>query len=115
MQEECKNSFGVSLSKTLSNLIMLFTKLRTLPVLRKEGALNITLKPEELLKPIVDKFHFQGVHSSQMTLWIAYGYLVYPEALAIPGAVELVKLVLSESFLFPVFRNTVLLNSLLFI
>ncbi len=54
MQEEFK-SLSASLGKTLVNLVMLYNKLRTVQILRKEGALNITLKPEDMAKPIIDK------------------------------------------------------------
>jgi hypothetical protein len=58
MQEEFK-SLSASLGKTLVNLMPLYTKLRTVPMLRKEGAINITLKPEDMAKPIIDKVNIR--------------------------------------------------------
>ncbi len=37
----------------------LYTKLRTINLLRKEGALNITLKPEDMARPVADKVYIQ--------------------------------------------------------
>jgi hypothetical protein len=54
MQDEFK-TLTSSLGKTLVNLLPIYSKLRTVPTLRKEGAINIGLKPEEMTKPIVDK------------------------------------------------------------
>jgi hypothetical protein len=54
MQDELK-SLNTSLGKTLINLFTLYAKLRAVTILRKEGALNLTLKPEEMSKPVTDK------------------------------------------------------------
>jgi hypothetical protein len=44
-------------------------------------------------------------HSSQVYVWLAYGFLLCPETLALPGAIELVAAVLKEGFAIPVFRE----------
>lgn len=43
------------MGKALLSLMMPYMKARSINALRKEGALNITLKPEEMLKPVMDQ------------------------------------------------------------
>jgi len=104
MQEEFK-TLTTSLGRTLTNVMQLYTKIRTIPVMRKDGALNITLKPEEMAKPITDKFHYQAIYSGDISNWILFGFLLCPETLSLPGAVDLCKFAMSESFVVPVARN----------
>lgn len=106
MQDEFK-SLSSSMGKTLVNLMAMYTKLRTVNMLRKEGSLNIFLKPEEMCRPIVDKYHYQIPKSDAIGNWILFGFLLVPETLSLPSAVELCKMALSESFVWPVHRNTV--------
>ena len=54
MQEEFK-SLSASLGKTLVNFVPLFSRLKQIQQLRKEGAFNIAVKPEDMAKPITDK------------------------------------------------------------
>lgn len=44
-------------------------------------------------------------HSSQVYVWLAYGFLLCPETLALPGAVDLLATVLKEGYAIPVFRE----------
>lgn len=106
MQDEFR-PLNSSLGKTLINLLPLYTKLKTVTLLRKEGTLNLTLKPEDMAKPVVDKFHYQLVNSNNMYLWIIFGFLMCPETLALPGAIDLCKLALTDGFVVPIFRNSV--------
>lgn len=106
MQDELR-AIGTPLGNTLVNLMPLYAKIRTVTLLRKEGSLNITLKPEEMGRPTIDKFHFQMMHDSQLYLWITFGFLICPEALAANGAVELLKMVLNDGYVTPVFKGTV--------
>eukprot|EP01114_Cavostelium_apophysatum_P008095 TRINITY_DN2037_c0_g1_i3.p1 TRINITY_DN2037_c0_g1~~TRINITY_DN2037_c0_g1_i3.p1 ORF type:complete len:968 (+),score=390.05 TRINITY_DN2037_c0_g1_i3:690-3593(+) len=105
MQDEFK-PLNTSLGKTLVTLLPLYMKIRTITILRKEGAINIALKPEDMPKPVSDKFHFQLDHASSMYLWITYGFLLCPETLSLPGAMDLCKFALSEGQVTPVFRGT---------
>jgi hypothetical protein len=121
LQEEFKGSVGTSMGKILTNLIGVYSKLRTIPLIRfsllfffffskfirKEGLLSISLKPEEMAKPVTDKvlirthlslfhtfqLHYQAQLSYQMHCWISYGLLLCPEALGNPVALELCKMV----------------------
>lgn len=54
MQDEFK-PLSNFIGKILNNLTFIYSKIRTIPSLRKEGVLNITLKPEDMNKPITDK------------------------------------------------------------
>jgi len=99
MQEEFR-PMTQCLGKTVANLMQIYMKLRTVSQLRKEGTLSLTLKPEEMAKPITDKFHFSMIQSENITLWIVYGLLVCPEAFAVAGTTDLCKLALSEGFVF---------------
>jgi len=105
MQDDFR-PLNTSLGKTLVNLMPLYAKIKTVVLLRKEGTLSVTLKPEEMSKPITDKFHFELIHSNNLTLWITYGFLLCPETLALPGAIDLLKLVLSDAYVTPIFRAT---------
>lgn len=54
MQEDFK-SINNAVGKALLNIFPVYSKLRTVTMMRKEGALNITLKPEDMAKPIREK------------------------------------------------------------
>lgn len=104
MQEELKG-ISTPLGKTLIGFFLAYSKARNIPILRKEGVLNITLKPEDIGKPIIDKFHYQLIYVPKLHLAIMYGFLLCPEALGQQGGVELLKLLLSEGFMTPVYQN----------
>ena len=104
MQEEFK-SLSASLGKTLVNLMPLYTKLKQVQQLRKEGALNITIVPADITKPITDKFHFQMSFSSQLYNWIVFGFLMCPETLAIPGALELLSVALKDAYVTQIVKD----------
>eukprot|EP01119_Soliformovum_irregulare_P005153 TRINITY_DN1660_c0_g1_i1.p1 TRINITY_DN1660_c0_g1~~TRINITY_DN1660_c0_g1_i1.p1 ORF type:complete len:1147 (-),score=374.72 TRINITY_DN1660_c0_g1_i1:168-3608(-) len=107
MQDELR-TLTPTMTNTLISFFPLYSKMRTVAVLRKEGALSITLKPEEMTRPVTDKSIVQLGLDSQMTLWIVFGYLICPEALVPPGAIDLLKTALQEGFSLPLIRNVVL-------
>lgn len=59
MQDELK-TLASSLGKTLSGLIFLYSKGRSIQMLRKESTINITLKPEDMSKPTSGKVKFKS-------------------------------------------------------
>lgn len=94
-----------AMGKVLVSLMMPYMKIRFINTLRKEGALNITLKPEELVKPAMDQARIELALASKMYLWIVYGFICTPGAFALQGSVELAKFALSEGYLTPVFKE----------
>lgn len=93
------------MGKALMPLMMSYMKSRTINALRKEGALNLVLKPEEITRPIQDQGRLDLALASKVHQWIVYGFLCTPGTLGTPGAVDLAKYALSEGFLTPVFRD----------
>eukprot|EP01112_Ceratiomyxa_fruticulosa_P019008 TRINITY_DN6153_c0_g1_i1.p1 TRINITY_DN6153_c0_g1~~TRINITY_DN6153_c0_g1_i1.p1 ORF type:complete len:1157 (-),score=241.56 TRINITY_DN6153_c0_g1_i1:17-3487(-) len=93
------------MGKALMSTMMSYMKSRTITALRKDGALNLTLKPEELGRPAQDPGRLDLVLTSRVQQWVLYGFLLVPGALGLPGSVDYVKFVLSEGYLLPVFRD----------
>jgi NCK-associated protein 1 len=94
-----------AMGKALMPFMMSYMKCRTINILRKEGAINLTLKPEEITRPIQDQGRVDLAIASKVYQWIVYGFLCTPGTLGTPGAVDLAKFALSEAFLTPVFRD----------
>jgi hypothetical protein len=78
---------------------------RTINGLRKDGALNLTLKPEEMTRPITDRYRLELSMTNRMYQWLIYGFLCTPGTFALPGAVDFTKFVISEGFMMPIFRD----------
>jgi hypothetical protein len=55
-----------SMGKVLMSLMMPYMKTRSINTLRKEGALNITLKPEDLAKPTMDQARIELALASKV-------------------------------------------------
>lgn len=64
MQDELK-TLASSLGKTLSGLIFLYSKGRSIQMLRKESTINITLKPEDMSKPTSGKVKFLNLSKKE--------------------------------------------------
>eukprot|EP00026_Physarum_polycephalum_P000270 Phypoly_transcript_00270.p1 GENE.Phypoly_transcript_00270~~Phypoly_transcript_00270.p1 ORF type:complete len:988 (-),score=126.97 Phypoly_transcript_00270:2585-5365(-) len=94
-----------SMGKVLLSLMMPYMKTRSINTLRKEGALNITLKPEDLAKPAMDQARIELSLASKMYLWIIYGFICTPGVFGQPGSVDLAKFALAEGYLTPVFKD----------
>lgn len=109
MQEELK-AVAPNFGKSIVNVVLPYSRMRNIPTLRSEGTLNITSKPEDLPKPVTDKFIFAMSHGSEMFNWIVWGFLLFPDALAVPGCMDLLKNALSEAYCFPVWRGVVSLT-----
>ncbi len=54
------------MSKVLLTLMMPYMKTRTINTLRKEGALNLTLKPEDMTKPAMDQSRIELAMASKV-------------------------------------------------
>eukprot|EP01116_Phalansterium_solitarium_P020789 TRINITY_DN6234_c0_g1_i1.p1 TRINITY_DN6234_c0_g1~~TRINITY_DN6234_c0_g1_i1.p1 ORF type:complete len:614 (-),score=205.63 TRINITY_DN6234_c0_g1_i1:120-1961(-) len=106
-QEDLKN-LGNLMARALSSLQMTYLKMRTYTSLRKEGTLSLTLKPEQMAYPVVDKFRHQLCHAENIYLSIMYAALLVPECLAGPGVPELLKFALSEGYVTTISKGTVL-------
>lgn len=57
------------MGKALLSLVMPYMKSRTINSLRKEGALNITLKPEEMTKPAMDQARIDLANASKVSFY----------------------------------------------
>ena len=58
------------MGKVLISLMMPYMKTRSISTLRKEGALNITLKPEDLAKPAMDQARIELALASKVRYYI---------------------------------------------
>lgn len=94
-----------AMGKVLVSLVMPYMKTRSINTLRKEGALNITLKPEDMSKPAMDQARIELSLASKMYLWIIFGFLCTPGVFVLPGSIDLAKFALSEGFLAPIFKD----------
>jgi hypothetical protein len=54
MQDEFR-TVNNAIGKALLNIYPTYAKLRTVTMMRKDSALNITLKPEDMAKPLTEK------------------------------------------------------------
>jgi len=104
LQDEFR-AINDAMGKALVPLLMPYMKCRTINSLRKEGALSLILKPEELTRPVQDQARLDIASASKMYQWIIYGFLCAPGTFALPGAIDLAKFALSEGFATPVFRE----------
>lgn len=55
-----------AMGKVLVSLVMPYMKTRSINTLRKEGALNITLKPEDMSKPAMDQARIELALASKV-------------------------------------------------
>jgi hypothetical protein len=82
--------------QSVVSLLPSYTKLNNLDQLRKEGTLNITLNPEKLALPSQEMTQIDILAKDKMYAWVIYGQLFCPEELAIPGAFDICRVVLSQ-------------------
>jgi hypothetical protein len=76
LQEDYR-SLGPKVVALLANLFPNFIKTRTPMVLRKEGALSITLVATKLAQPAVAAVHTDIMRAPKTLLWFAFGSDVY--------------------------------------
>eukprot|EP01133_Synstelium_polycarpum_P006513 gene6513-7543_t len=94
-----------AIGQVLMSLEPTYVKRRFITQLRRDGALNLILKPEDIARPIQDQYRIDLAYASRMHQWILYGFLFAPGTLHTPQSVELVKFALSEGFNLPVFKD----------
>ncbi|KYQ89693.1 component of SCAR regulatory complex [Tieghemostelium lacteum] len=94
-----------SIGKVLMSLEPTYQKRRIITLLRKDGALNLTLKPEDIARPVQDQYRIELAYASTIYQWILYGFLFAPGTLNTPQAIELVRYALTEGFNLPVFKE----------
>ncbi|EFA80340.1 component of SCAR regulatory complex [Heterostelium album PN500] len=94
-----------SIGHVLMSLEPTYAKRKLITQLRRDGALNLILKPEDIARPVQDQYRIDLTYASRMNQWILYGYLFAPGSLTTPQSIELVKFALSEGFNLPVFKD----------
>jgi NCK-associated protein 1 len=88
------------LGRSLQNHLLMFSRARTVATLRKEGTLNLTLKPEDCTKPVIDQFLLQIHLVPKLTEWVQWVALAAPHSLH--HMADLAKIVLSDVWRAPV-------------
>ncbi|KAF2077623.1 hypothetical protein CYY_001086 [Polysphondylium violaceum] len=96
-----------TIGTALSSFESTYAKRRVITQLRKDGALNLILKPEDIARPVQDQYRIELAYASRIYQWILYGYLFAPGTLNTPSSIELVRFTLAEGFSLPVFKDIV--------
>ncbi|GAM28510.1 hypothetical protein SAMD00019534_116860 [Acytostelium subglobosum LB1] len=94
-----------AIGHTLLSVEATYSKRRLITQLRRDGALNLILKPEDIARPIQDQYRTDLTFASRVYQWVIFGYLIAPGALTTPNTIELLKAALSEGFNLPVYRE----------
>eukprot|EP01132_Coremiostelium_polycephalum_P004043 gene4043-5061_t len=94
-----------SIGQVLMSLEPTYAKRRVITQLRKDGALNLILKPEDIARPVQDQYRIDLAYAGRMNQWILYGFLFAPGTLSTPQAVELARFALTEGFNVPVYKD----------
>ncbi|GAM26866.1 hypothetical protein SAMD00019534_100410 [Acytostelium subglobosum LB1] len=94
-----------TIGTVLASLEPTYAKRRFITQLRRDGALNLILKPEDIARPIQDQYRTDMLYASRIHQWILYGHLVAPGTLSTPNSIELVKFALSEGYNLPVYKE----------
>lgn len=99
--------FGARVLNFLSGLYMSYIKSRTPSVLRKEGAINITIQPAKLSLPVNTTGHLDLIRSHKYFQWFTFGFLLQPEDLGSnPGdAFNQLKGIINDTLHVQLFRN----------
>ncbi|KAH3758257.1 component of SCAR regulatory complex [Pelomyxa schiedti] len=96
---------STTIGAALNELKQAFSASRNLMDLRKNEALNISLKPGKMTEPVQDQLRFDLQVTENMHNWIIYGYLVCPQTLTQTNAVPLLTEALTEAFVLPVYYD----------
>jgi len=91
-----------ALSKAILALSKFYVQSRTVPFLRESSTLSIILKPEDVSKPVIDKFHLQMLFNRRMPTWILFGLISCPESMASQPVVDALKSALSEGWVYTI-------------
>jgi len=101
MAEDTKG-LQAALSKAVVSLTKFYTQSRLVQHLRESSTLSIILKPEDLSKPVIDKFHLQMLYNRRISQWILFGLISCPEAMASQPVVDILKSALSEGWVYTI-------------
>eukprot|EP00698_Gefionella_okellyi_P004813 TRINITY_DN14453_c0_g1_i1.p1 TRINITY_DN14453_c0_g1~~TRINITY_DN14453_c0_g1_i1.p1 ORF type:complete len:1107 (-),score=271.51 TRINITY_DN14453_c0_g1_i1:31-3351(-) len=97
------------IANTLLALTTSYTRGFDYEQLRNVGTLSLTLSPEHMQFPAVDPLLMDLQYRERMYNWIIFGYLVVPTELYMPGALDLLRMAMSDGFIASVYRNEHLL------
>ncbi|EGC34074.1 component of scar regulatory complex [Dictyostelium purpureum] len=104
IQEEFR-AINDSIGQALFSFESTYAKRRVITQLRKDGALNLILKPEDIARPVQDQYRIELAYAGHIYQWILYGYLFAPGCLTTQNSIDLAKFVLSEGFYLPVYKE----------
>jgi hypothetical protein len=98
---------GSKLGTGLLTLKEALLKFQSVPELRKDGLLSLTLKPEQMKSPSHDIALYDALSISKMSQWISWICLLIPEEFATKeGALYgLLRVALSNAYVLPVYRD----------
>ncbi|KAK5577165.1 hypothetical protein RB653_002103 [Dictyostelium firmibasis] len=94
-----------AIGNALSSFELNYAKRRVITQLRKDGALNLILKPEDIARPVQDSYRIELAYAGRIQQWILFGYLFAPGTLGTTQSIELVRFTLSECFYLSVFKE----------
>jgi hypothetical protein len=104
LQEDYR-SLGPKVTALLLGMFPNFIKARTPMVLRKEGALSITLLATKLAQPAVAAVHTDIARAPKTLLWFAFGLMLSPEDLGGANVMDQLKLIIADSLHLHLFRD----------
>ncbi|EGG24359.1 component of SCAR regulatory complex [Cavenderia fasciculata] len=104
LQDEFR-AINDTIGHILASVAESYAKRKFITQLRRDGALNLILKPEDIARPIQDQYRTDLAYGARMNQWILFGALCAPGTLGTPSAIELVKFALSEGFHLPIFKD----------
>eukprot|EP01100_Stratorugosa_tubuloviscum_P010260 TRINITY_DN437_c2_g1_i1.p1 TRINITY_DN437_c2_g1~~TRINITY_DN437_c2_g1_i1.p1 ORF type:complete len:1146 (-),score=454.76 TRINITY_DN437_c2_g1_i1:110-3547(-) len=93
------------LAQILNDILTTFMKQHNIAEMRKDGVLNLTIKPELMMKPIFFHFIFDLTLCGKIPNWVVWIYIFLPDELASRDALSLLRLALAYAFAIPINRD----------